>query len=138
MRNLTLSPKAPKYEYLFEFLSTVTLRKKKQKRRALAIQNWNYQALNLSHNRNHPTHLPPRHALLRPSPNEHLEPILQRHHIRIDVFLQLERLGNNFDGPPALWPLGAHLVADPEVTGVFGHAAEGVHGALGVGFAVVF
>jgi hypothetical protein len=40
--------------------------------------------------------------------------------------------------PSALWFLVAELEAEPEVAGVFGHAAESVHGALGVGGAVVF
>jgi hypothetical protein len=44
----------------------------------------------------------------------------------------------NLERPRAFWFLMAELEAEPEVAGVFGHAAEGVHGAVGVGGAVIF
>ena len=80
-------------------------------------------------------YLPPGHGPgLRT--HQHLESILQRHHIRVIVLLQLERMRDNFDGPGTARRSIAHLVADPEVTGVFRHAAESVHGALRIGLAV--
>ena len=52
--------------------------------------------------------------------------------------MQLKRIRHDLDTPRALGLVEAHLEADPEVAGVLGHAAEGVHGAVGVGFAVIF
>jgi hypothetical protein len=53
------------------------------------------------------------------------------------VFVQLEGVGHHLNAPRALGLVLAHLEADPEVAGVFGHAAEGVDGAVFVRNAVV-
>ena len=69
--------------------------------------------------------------------DQQLEPVLQRYHIRVSVLVQFKRVGYDLDTPSALGFVVAHLETDPEVAGVLGHAAEGVHGAVGIGFAVV-
>ena len=51
--------------------------------------------------------------------------------------MQFKRIGYDLDNPRALGLVVAHLEADPEVAGMLGHAAEGVHGAVAVGFAIV-
>jgi hypothetical protein len=53
------------------------------------------------------------------------------------VFVQLEGVGHHLDAPRALGLVLAHLEADPEVAGVFGHAAEGVDGTVFVRNAIV-
>jgi hypothetical protein len=53
------------------------------------------------------------------------------------VLVQLEGVGHHLDAPCALGLVLAHLEANPEVAGVFGHAAEGVDGAVFVRNAVV-
>lgn len=84
--------------------------------------------------------LSPRYSTTRASAAlyQQLETILERNHVRICVLLQLECVRNDLDAPGALGLVFAHLKADPEVARVLGHAAEGIHGAVGVGFAVVF
>lgn len=52
--------------------------------------------------------------------------------------MQLKRIRHDLDTPGALGLVVAHLEANPEVARVLGHAAESVHGAVRVGFAVVF
>jgi hypothetical protein len=53
------------------------------------------------------------------------------------VAAHFEFSGADLERPGALWFLVAELEAEPEVTGVLGHAAEGVHGSVGIGGAVV-
>ena len=81
-------------------------------------------------------------ALCRPRTStglhQDLEPVLQGEHVWIEILLELIRIGDDFERPCALGFVGAHLEAYPEVTGVARHAAEGVHGTRGIGFAVIF
>ena len=60
--------------------------------------------------------------------DQQLEAVLERQHIGVDVLVQFECVGDDLDAPGSLGSAGAHLEADPEVAGVLGHAAEGVHG----------
>ena len=46
--------------------------------------------------------------------------------------------GTDLERPRAFGFLVAELEAEPKMAGVFGHTAEGVHGAVGIGCAVVF
>lgn len=83
-----------------------------------------------------------RHGLLRTrfashGTNQHLKSVLHRHHIGVDVLLELERVGDDLETPCALGTVGTHLEADPEMAWVSRHAAESVHGACWVGGAVV-
>jgi hypothetical protein len=80
-----------------------------------------------------------RHSTSRASAtlDQQLEAVLERDHIRVRVLLQLKSVGHDLDTPCALGLVLAHLEADPEVPGVLGHATEGVHGAIGVGFAII-
>jgi hypothetical protein len=70
--------------------------------------------------------------------DEHFESVLEHHHIAIWLAAHLKLSGTDFERPRALGFVVAQLEAEPEVTGVLGHTAEGVHGALGVGCAVIF
>jgi hypothetical protein len=73
-----------------------------------------------------------------PTRDEHLETILQDSHIVVIRTAQIKRTGHDFKRPCALRLVASELVAQPEVAWVLRHAAESVHGAQGVGFAVVF
>ena len=53
------------------------------------------------------------------------------------MLMQFKRIGYDLDNPRALGLVLAHLEADPEVAGMLGQAAEGVHEAVAVGFAIV-
>jgi hypothetical protein len=70
-------------------------------------------------------------------PRQHLESILQRHHVTIRMTSHLKLSRTNLERPRALWLVVPELEAQPKVTRVLGHTAESVHGALGVGRAVV-
>lgn len=70
--------------------------------------------------------------------DQQLEPVLQRDHVWICILVQLKRIGYDLDTPGTLGLFEAHLEANPKVAGVLGHAAESVHGAVGVSFAIVF
>jgi hypothetical protein len=69
---------------------------------------------------------------------EHLESVLQRHHVAVLGTAHLKIAGLDLEWPSSLGLLVAELEAEPEVAGVAGHTAEGVHGSVGVGFAVCF
>lgn len=69
--------------------------------------------------------------------NQQFEAILERDHVGVGVLVEFEGVGHNLDTPRPLGLVFAHLEADPEVARVFGHTAKGVHGAIGVGLAVV-
>ena len=68
---------------------------------------------------------------------QHLEAILERDHITVRVAAHLKFARADFEWPCTPRLLVSKLVAKPEVTGVLGHAAESVHGAVGVGRAVI-
>jgi len=61
------------------------------------------------------------------------ESVFQRTHVRVWVFLQLEGVGDNFDGPVALFRVLTSLEAQEEVAREFAVDAEGVHTAARVG-----
>lgn len=67
---------------------------------------------------------------------QHLEPVLERDHVGVDILLHLKGVGNDLDGPLALHAVAAGLEAEPEVARMLRDGAEGVHGARGVGIAV--
>lgn len=64
------------------------------------------------------------------------ESIAQGPHVRIGVFLQLESLRDDFDGPVLQLRMLAGLETQEEIPRVFGVDAEGIHGAFRVGFRV--
>ena len=83
----------------------------------------------------HQPHLPS-HKNTHPNPNfstplaalhvrkKQLEPIAQRPHIRIHIFLQLESLRHHLDGPLLHLGVLPGFEAEEEVAGVFGVDAE--------------
>jgi len=68
---------------------------------------------------------------------QHLEPVLQGRHVRVNILVHLKGVRYDFDGPSAWCAVATGLEAEPEVAGVLWEAAEGVHEAGRVGFAVV-
>jgi hypothetical protein len=70
-------------------------------------------------------------------PRQHLESVLERDHVAVGVATHFKLARTDLERPSALGFLVAKLEAEPEVTGVFRHAAEGVHRAVGVGCAVI-
>jgi hypothetical protein len=64
---------------------------------------------------------------------QHLEPILQRSHIRIPAALELETLRDDLDGPAQMRGVLASLEAEKEVAREIRVDAKGIHRTLWVG-----
>jgi hypothetical protein len=74
--------------------------------------------------------------LIRAS-EEHLESILQRSDVWVEMLLHLKPIRDDLQRPCTDSSLLASLVAEPEIAGEFGRSTESVHETARVGFAIL-